>query len=403
MAAAPEPRNEELHTAPRAGDPPSRIETAARWLWVALFAGIAARIALQADPARNNVYLKVFAPAAEAFRSGQALYSLEGGFRYPPLAAAALWPFAASGEVLGSILWRLANAIPLWLGVRACFRAGFPFPLRSRERGVFLILLAVSEVVSLNNGQPNVLISGLLLLSAAGAATGRALGPAASIAVAAAVKVYPLAYGLVLGVLRARIWLPLAALVAACGLLPFAIRDEAYVAAQYRDLFDLLASEDRTADLANAYRDFRLLAAAAGLPLPPGVFPALQALSGAGIAGLAFWARRRGGSIEALAWKSFSLTMCWFMLFGPATEKSTYALLGPTLAFSAILAWRSGGLAARCSWTLANALVVLAHVAEPGRAVQAAHPWTRCALPAAALIAAFAALGETRRGRRDAR
>ena len=57
-------------------------------VFVALALGIAIRLAVEPDLERQNVWLKVFAPAAEAFVGGRDLYTLEGGFRYPPLAAA---------------------------------------------------------------------------------------------------------------------------------------------------------------------------------------------------------------------------------------------------------------------------------------------------------------------------
>lgn len=383
----------EAYDSRAAGPARSRWELAGYAVWLLLAVGIAIRFVVAVNPARNNVYLKVFAPAAEAFAAGGPLYGLDGGFRYPPLCAALLLPFAKSGAILGSILWRGLNLLVLWLGVRATFRSGFPFALDSRERGVFLVLLAVAEVVSFNNGQPNVLILGLMLLATTGVLAARDAGPSLQLTGSTIVKVYPFAYGLVLTVLRPRLLLWLLPLLLLAAALPFLLQKPSYVWEQYQVLATTLAHEDRTGDLSNAYRDLRLLGAAAGFELPDHVFRLLQVLCGAGIAVLALLLRRRVSLPHALYF-AFSLTMCWFMLLGPATEKATYALLGPTLAWPLLQAIRRRHRPGMLGWGAVNLLHVLGHVAEPGRDVQAAHPWVRCAMPAAALLATLLLLVE---------
>lgn len=384
-----------------AGGPRSRWETAARWLWLLLAVGIAVRFVFGPNPAHNNVYLKVFAPAAQAFVDGRPLYDSAGGFRYPPLCAALFWPFAQCGAVLGSILWRGFNLLLLWLGVRAVLRRGFPFAMDSKERGVFLLLLLAAEAVSLNNGQPNVLILGLLLLATVGALDGREAGPALAVTASTVCKVYPLAYGMVLATLRPRLWWRMLTLVLLAAALPFLLQSPDYVLEQYRQLAWTLGHDDRTGDLANAYRDLRLLAAAAGWQMPAAVFLALQVGCGGGIALLCWLLRRAGAPPSRVAELAFSLTMCWFMLLGPATEKSTYALLGPTLAWPLLRAWRQRWPAGLWLWGAANALMLLSHAVEPvDRRLQAEQPWLRCFLPAAALLAAAmlltGAVGELR-------
>ena len=81
----------------------------------------------------------------QAFAAGRDLYALEGGFRYPPLAAVLLVPFAWCGPLLGSILWRGLMWLVLARGVRAVLDAGFPYRLHGAERGVFLLLLTLAS------------------------------------------------------------------------------------------------------------------------------------------------------------------------------------------------------------------------------------------------------------------
>lgn len=100
---------------------------------------------------------------------------------------------------------------------------------------------------------------------------------------------------------------------------------------------------------------------------------------------------------------AFSLTMCWFMLFGPATEKSTYMLIGPTTAWSLVLAYRERRRVALALWSAANLLILVEHSGVVvSRRLQAGHPLLRCLLPAATVLAVVALLGELA-GEREAR
>lgn len=374
-----------------AREPRHRLETVGRIAFALLGIGIALRLLFATDLARQNVYLKVFARAAEAFAGGGDLYTLEGGFRYPPLAAVLLLPFTWCGDRWGSILWRAANWLVLWLGVRAALAQQWPRPLASSERGVFWLLLTVAAVGSLNNGQPNIAILGCMLLATTASLRDRTLAPALATTANTVFKVYPLAHGLVLAALRPRLLLLLLPALAAAFALPFVFADVAYVRGQYAALVELLAHEDRTQDLANAYRDLRLLAAAVGLPISDLAFRALQLLGGAAVALLCLFARRRGQTPAGVLEAAFSLTACWFMLLGPATEKVTYVLLTPTIAWGLVGGLRAGG-AARAFWVAVAALFAFDNLAGVSREVQAAMPWTRCGLPLAALLATVAAV-----------
>lgn len=383
------------------GPTPGRLELLARLLLVGLLVGVGLRLAFAADPARQNVYLKVFAEAGKAFAEGRPLYAKEGGFRYPPLAAALVVPFAATGPVVGSILWRVCMWLGCVVGLASAFRRGFPFAPTSRERAVFVLLLLPSLAVSLNNGQPNVLIVGLSLLATTAFLRRGDATAAAAVTGSTVFKVYPLAYGMVLATLRPRLlpWLLLA--VAIAGALPFALQDPGYVKAQYLALVDLLQHEDRTGDLADSYRDLRLLAAAVGLPLPAALWLPLQAIGGAAIAAVCWRLRRRGLADLRVLDTAFALTSCWFLLLGPATEKATYVLLAPAVLWALLAAWRQPLRGPRLWWGAVNLLFFLDHVLPgPNREFQAEHPWVRCALPLAALLAT---VGFARRAAADLR
>jgi len=312
------------------------------WAWALAAAGIAYRLTLhEADPRRNNVYLKVFAVAGQAFAEGRDLYFEANGaltgFRYPPVAAAMFLPFWACGPVLGSLLWRALGFAMLFVALKRSFSSGFPVAQTSRARGFVLIVTVLIGIGSLNNGQSNPHILAMFLLATLGTLAGRDAAPAAAIASCAALKVYPLAYAGVVGVLRPRQLLWLAGFVAGLALLPFLLQDPAYVGRQYAQLFQVLRTEDRTTEgLTTAYRDLRMLTASFGVTTPPLLFHFLQLTGFAAIVGVCRYLHREGAPRPVVGEHAFSLSMCWFLLLGPATEKSTYILLGPSLAWACL-------------------------------------------------------------------
>lgn len=366
----------------------SPLEVAALVLLALVPIAVALRLAFAHDPTRQNVYLKVFVPAAEAFAAAKDLYVEQDTFRYPPLAAAAFVPFAACGPLLGGILWRFLMWALFLVALRAAFRAGFPFALTSRERALFVVGVLPLAAANLNMGQPNVLVLAGLLWATVRLGRG-GVGPAAAVVGTTIFKVYPLAHGLVLGVLRPRLWLWLLVLLALAAALPFVLQDPDYVWRQYVALFEMLRAEDRTQPgAAFAYRDLRLLVAATGAELPGSVFQLLQLLGGGAIALVCHLLRRRGVAEERVLDHAFALTMCWFELLGPSTEKVTYLLFAPVLMWGALEAWRGPGRG-RWLWGVPVALYVIDQILpQAERADQLAHPWLRCASPAATAVAA---------------
>jgi hypothetical protein len=174
-------------------------------------------------------------------------------------------------------------------------------------------------------------------------------------------------------------------------LLPFLFQSTDYVWQQYRALAELIADDDRTGDLSSAYRDLRLVAAASGWTMSDALFQGLGVAGGAALVAFCLWLRRAGVAGTRLAEYAFSLTMCWMVLLGPATEKATYCFVSATMLWPLIAAWRSRQRVWLAVWGLANTLVILDHLPLPiSREFQGAHVWMRCIHAYASLLAASA-------------
>jgi hypothetical protein len=335
----------------RGRDPWVRAAAAA---WLVVVIAICVRCAVQ--PRVRTLYT-TWAGAGHDWRVGRDLYRTtweehQDQFRYSPLAAVMLVPFSHLPERAGGVVWRLVNAGVLLAGFGGWLRAALPRVPSPRERAVLFLLLLPLALGSLNNGQPNPLVIGLLLAAVAAVARERWNSAALFVALATALKVYPLAVGLLLAAVFPRRFAPRLALALLAGLaLPLACQRWDYVTGQYAQWFHRLGDNDRKAWPPHmAYRDLWLLLRVARVPLFPRAYTALQLAAAAGSALLCVAAAWRGLGRRQVLLVVLALGSCWMTLVGPATESCTYVLLAPVLAWAVLTAtgrpWRAWGVSA---------------------------------------------------------
>jgi hypothetical protein len=325
--------------APRAGDP--WVQTAVL-LWIAVLAVICIRVAIY--PHKRTLYT-TWAQAGSDWENGRDLYrntweADQDQFRYSPLVAVLLVPFHHLSLRLGGVMWRLLNAAVL-LGGFAWWLRTAPVRRTTRQQGILFLLMLPLSLGSLNNGQPNPLVIGLLLAALAALERERWSLAAGLVALATAWKVYPLAVGLLLAAVYPRRFAPrlLLALVLAF-LLPFVCQHGEYVRGQYASWSHRLGVDQRHDwPLHMAYRDLWLLIRVLHLPLTPRVYLGIQLTSAAGCAILCVAARLRGLPRRKVLGLILALGSCWMMLCGPATESSTYVLLAPALSWAVLSAF----------------------------------------------------------------
>jgi hypothetical protein len=321
-----------------------RWEHLAVVVWAAILIVCCTRALVR--PNVKSVY-PIFATAARHWVAGQELYDELGPgldhFRYSPLVAAFLVPFSVLPDSLGATLWRLCNAAVYLAAFGWWVRAVLPATLTLPQRACLFLLIVPLSIGSLNNGQSNPLVLGLLLASIAAARTDRWNLSAACVGLACLFKVYPLAVGLLLAAAYPRRMTLRLTLAVAAGLaLPFAMQDVIYVAGQYQSWLHHLLTYDRQNLAANLwYRDLRLLCRAWMVPLDHRAYLVTQLAAGAVMAVLCIAARRAGWPRARLLLLLFALACCWMTLLGPATESCTHILLAPTLAWALFDAWQT--------------------------------------------------------------
>lgn len=300
-------------------------------LWAVLLGVVCVRTVLK--PLAGNIY-PTYAWAGERFAAGEPLYGVFTPqvdiYRYSPVVAAGFVPFGMLPWGPGGAAFRLLGAAVLLGGAVAWFRRSSP----GVSVGAALLVMLPLCVGSVNNGQANPHLLGLMLAAGALGLGGRWAAAGACVAAAALFKGYPLALGMLL-VFAAppRFALALAGTLAAGLALPYLLQAPGYVTGQYQEWWLNLAGDDRTQfALWAGYQDFHLLLRVAGWTVPREQYVLVQAGAGAACAAVLAWQRWRGAAPADMTANAVALGLCWMTVFGPATESSTLMLIAPVLA-----------------------------------------------------------------------
>jgi hypothetical protein len=315
--------------------PWKRWETWALLVWAGSFLVVSIRVACL--PTSRTVY-QAYVEAGRNWRAGQNLYQTNGGYRYCPPVTMLFAGLSHLPDGLAGILWRFLG-VAVFVGSLAWWaRVGLPRSLTRSHLGLLFLLTLPLALSSVNNGQANVLLIGLLVLAVTGPVQQRWNLVAVCLAAAILLKAYPAAIALLLVVQYPRqlCWrLPLA--LAAGLALPFLFQDATYVAHQFQGWLANLHSDDRTDwTFENSYRDLWLLFRLWSLPLSHDGYVVLQLAGGAAVAALCLAGRWAGWEQRRLLVTLLGLGSCWMMLLGPATESCTYALVAPSLAWAVL-------------------------------------------------------------------
>lgn len=321
-------------------------------LWVATLAVIAVRVAV--SPGRHTVF-PIFVEAGRHWLEGSTPYAPPtpglDQFRYSPTMAAFFGPWSLIPSELAEVLWRVLNVgvfvVGLWawcriVGVfRSSQTSAAPVLVYPRCLLPFAFALLVTwplALGSLNNGQANLLVAGLMLLAVAGFDRGRLGWAAVAIVAATLFKGYPLALGMLLCVLSPwRFGWRLAVGLAVGFILPFGLQSPTWVAQQYGEWWHRLGCDDRSAfPITGGYQNARTLLQAVGVAMPTWLWEVSQVLAGVACAAVV--------AVDRRVWVAGAWAMLWMTLFGPATETCTWVLLSP------VAAWATWAVRGRAMW-----------------------------------------------------
>jgi hypothetical protein len=320
------------------------------WVWGGLLTGFAVHGFLY--PWAHTVY-DIYGAAARHWWAGEDLYApvvkvwweapdvqarTTDYYRYCPLFAVAVTPFAVLPDSLGNALWKTFNCLFFAASLWSAGRRLFPGVLTQTQMALLFLLVLPTSLHSMYNGQANLIVVGAMLLGVSAAAQGRWNRAAAWLALATLIKGYPLALGLLLAVLFPRRF-PIR-YVAALGLgllLPFAAQRPGVALAQTQSWLSHLSQS--TVLMRERLRSIDKLLDVCQVPVSPQTF-ALMGLAAGGLVLLLCLVRaRRCLDVRHLLVHVLMLFSTWVVLFGPATEASTYAVIAPAIAWALLEAF----------------------------------------------------------------
>jgi hypothetical protein len=324
-------------------------------------------------PNTHSVY-PIFSNAARNWLAGEDAYfptdhrNLDQ-YRYAPVITVLLIPFSFLPDNLGGVIWRLIGIGLMFFAFTGfCKTVWIPtqnFPGGERNEiqntpkqtwpWLFLFLMPL-VLGSVNNGQANIHVLGLLLLAGWALACSRWNLAALSLTLACAFKLYPLAFALLILLLfpRTMTW-RLGVFLCLATILPFLCQDNIYVSQAYSSWWNRLTMDDRNfSEEVIGYRDLWLLLRWSVVPINRIGYLGLQlgvALAMALV--VVIWKMRENPGLWQIG-GVFSLGIGWMVLLGPATETSTYCLMAPHLAWAGAESW----LRPRPIWTRLGTLVI---------------------------------------------
>ena len=323
-------------------------------VWAAGVVALAIQGALQ--PHTRTVF-DIYATAAKCWWAGEDMYVCRRDwYRYSPLFAVGVSPLAMMPAGLGNALWKVLNALVFVAGVWVWLRHVVPGPTSRAVLGTALLLTLPGSVHSLHNGQATLLATGLCFLALAAAGRDRWWLAAGLVAAATLVKGYPLALALLLSALHFRAFAWRYAAVLGVGLLtPFLFQSPGVVADQYASWFrHLTESSDRNMARQRAVDH---LLRNLGCTVAPAHFLVLSELAGVAVLGLCLAHARQTPDVRDRLARMSLLYLVWVVLFGPATESCSYAVVAPVVGWLlADAVGRGAGLTERVALTAALVL-----------------------------------------------
>lgn len=293
--------------------------------WLLVVIAISVVVSL---PRKTGKLYPTFANAGAQFHQGGEIYGPVPNhldqYRYSPTLAAAMIPWSQLPTPIGGILWRICQAVLLFIALQQTVRTLWPTCSEP------WLMLACLPLVAGNifNGQLNPLMLAMMLLAATWYAKRYFALAAMAITIATLIKLYPLALGLLFILPEPRRFTPWLLFWLLIGFaVPWLLQDPDYVSSQYQAWYTRLTTDDRTIlPLDEGYHDFQKLLRRWGMPMSLSGYRVCELLAGTS---LAIWAvrQRRTRSQQISLMLLGSLT--WCCLFGPSSESATYMLLAP--------------------------------------------------------------------------
>jgi hypothetical protein len=346
------------------------------WLRIAINAwillAIAASIKTVIDPERHTVYT-AFSHACRDWWDGNSLY-VDRAYYYSPTFAILMTPFAIWPDSFGGVLWNFASVGVLAYALRVFFRdvvsggargdgrearvGGEPFSCQSSSlnqeiqpkrpllpagaEGIFQLLVLIGTARSVWSGQSNAILVALVLLGAAAIVRRQWWLAAVLLAAPIYIKIWPIAVAGLFAIQWPKRLAPrLVVCTVALGLLPLLTKSPMGVAASYTDWYHCLTNRESNQFRFSGYRDAWTIWEQFQSPVDKRAYLIMQAVAAVATLAWCVWQCRRNQSPKWQAIATIAVWSAWQLLFGPGTERLTYNLIAPALAWAVLSAFQA--------------------------------------------------------------
>ncbi len=346
-------------------------------LWLALAAVIAAKTVQ--NPENHSTY-PCFHNGAAAWWNGQSVYGNPsvGDYRYGPSFAMVLGPIAWLPYEVGAVLWALMNVGIAFWATCALARRVFPGMQSPLARSLVLAVAVFPSAHCLYSSQTNLLVFSLVAFAAIAILDQRWWLAALLLAIPIHIKVWPLAGALLLAACwpRRLAWrLPIA--LAAVAALPLLAERPALVCQQYVQWYRHLVGPSM---IRHTYRDaWTIWELIARPPVNPWLYAGLQLAMAAAALGLCLWQARRLPP-QRLVLFVLACWTSWQLVFGPGTERNTFALIAPLTSWAVVFAV----LEKKAPWLMGLSFLLTILAAVGG--IEDLNPWFKAMHPVGVVL-----------------
>lgn len=307
------------------GIPQARCLKIALFIWV-IYAGVITAI-VAVDPSGRSATLE-YQRATDNWWGGKTLYRSKNGYLYFPQFAIAYTPYELLPDRIGEPLWRLTCLATLAWALWAAASRLSP----ENRASVFLVatvLVLPSTFASARNGQVNMPLAGLFILTALALARERWWLASILLTLTLVLKPISLAPILLCGALYPRLRLPLFVSLVVAAIIPLAHFNPSYAAGEYGAFVRNL--QQAGAPKGHSWCDFAGMLRVFGVNVSAGLQLAIRAVAGLVTLGLC-WRVVKGADRLRAAFVFLLLSTVYLMLFNPRTETNSYVMLGAFVA-----------------------------------------------------------------------
>jgi hypothetical protein len=309
------------------------------WSILAFVVGVKALV----SPERHSVW-PVFASASQHWWQHESLYnhyvSLDM-YRYSPTFAIAITPLAALPFSLGGLIWGAGGILLLYFALAKLHTdvlANFP---EAPGQSAFLMLSAIGVAPMAWNLQSNVLVLVLIAFGTSAAARGSWWKAAFLLTAPVFIKLWPVAWLSIVVCTRPRqLGVRTAAAFAGFAALPFLTATSESVSRTYGEWLSVLQVGQGLRW--PGYRDLVTILNVIGIDPGSTSYQLLQVSSGAVVLAVTLVAGRLANSYRHGLVVGLTAWMGWQLLLGPSSERNTYGMILPLIAWEAIRRTRTG-------------------------------------------------------------